>query len=202
MAGRGRELSWHVLKGVGDPRYEHWLDIYRRSFPVHEKMKVGELNAALRAVSFGQPAPVLVTVLDGDEAVALLMYEFCVEAPVAVLWYLAVEPSRRSEGIGAWCYRTLVNNLPELEPGLQALVYEVEDPDAAAAEQKVLARRRIAFYERLGAELLDRDAVAANLPMMLMLHPLADLTPETGVALARVALAESMGKFPAVSRAD
>jgi ribosomal protein S18 acetylase RimI-like enzyme len=72
---------------------------------------------------------------------------------VAYLWYLAVAPNRRGAGAGSEIYRAVLERLPA---AVEALLIEVEQPCLARGEQeRRLAERRILFYERLGARLLQ-----------------------------------------------
>ncbi len=69
---------------------------------------------------------------------------------VAALWYLAVCPEHRSQGIGAKLYKTIIKSLD----CVRAVVYEIERPDQMPDEtQRRLAERRMEFYRRMGGRI-------------------------------------------------
>lgn len=68
----------------------------------------------------------------------------------ALLNYFAVEPACRNQGIGSRFLQLLKSSAAGR--GLRYVIFEVEDPDAAANSQDaLLRRRRIDFYLRAGA---------------------------------------------------
>lgn len=72
------------------------------------------------------------------------------DTDMAFVRYLAVDPARRDRGLGS----QLVAHLRELlsDDGVGVLLLDVEKPVGAHAEDD---RRRIAFYQRCGLDLLD-----------------------------------------------
>ena len=82
-----------------------------------------------------------------------------------------------------------------------AVLIEVERPDLAHTEvERVLAERRIAFYRRQGARLLEGvhyvQSVGLHQPplsMHVMLHPLQSLDAETAFCLARAVFGGAAG---------
>ena len=101
--------------------------------------------------------------------------------------YLAVDPGRRSQGLGA----LLVTELRALmrDEGVAVLLLDVEEPRGQHAEDD---RRRIAFYERCGLSLLDVPGYAPPehgqtgevVPLLLMGQALDDGEPLAGERLA------------------
>lgn len=69
---------------------------------------------------------------------------------MAFVRYLAVDPARRSEGLGSQLVARLRDHLRA--DGVAVLLLDVEAPVGEHAEDD---RRRIAFYERCGLTLLD-----------------------------------------------
>jgi GNAT superfamily N-acetyltransferase len=82
---------------------------------------------------------------------------------VNYLAYLAVDSDQRGQGIGGALFRLVLEDAYRLR-GDTELLWEVERPPTGAGP-KDLNLRRIAFYERLGAVLLDlvRDFRMPNL---------------------------------------
>jgi GNAT superfamily N-acetyltransferase len=111
-----------------------------------------------------------------DRPVGMAMYSAPPEAPAANLWYLAVEPRARNNGIGVTIYREILRRIAA--PVRQVLVYEVEIPDG----QDTYAQHRIHFYQRQGAHQLKgihyMQYVGWHqppMPMHLMVHLLQPL---------------------------
>jgi len=115
--------------------------------------------------------------------VGLAHYVLIPEHHLAWLWMFAVMPEVRNRGVGTTFYGEIVGRLPV---GTVAMLLEVERPDLASTEaERRLAERRIAFYRRQGARLLEGvhyvQSVGPHqlpLPMHVMLHPLRPLDAE------------------------
>jgi GNAT superfamily N-acetyltransferase len=186
-----------VIQSLDDDLLLPWLDLYETAFPFAERVPVSVLLAFLkeRGANFN-----MLAALDEEQRFAgLAFYMFPVEAGgrAAFLWYLATLPEMRGQGLGAWMYRGILARLPR---EVEALYYDVEIPELVGApEAAELARRRIRFYQRLGARRLDgiRDHMRAAadrppLELFLMVHPLVDLKPQEALALARTFLPEAL----------
>jgi ribosomal protein S18 acetylase RimI-like enzyme len=155
------DLDAGALRGVEE--------IYDASFPVRQRMPFADIVASAAA---------------GERLVVVLTEDgrpigFGTVLPLRGLRtgyveYVAVRDGWRDRGLGSTLWRELLDRAYR-ERGLAAVVFEVEDPaeaDGAEAEER---RRRIRFYERLGAVRLPvRGFLAVNLddtgtePMHLM----------------------------------
>lgn len=114
------------------------LELYHASFPVHELL----------------PAPVILsrpTLLArrADLPLAGFATTFELSLGVVLLEYLAVAPEARSQGIGT----ALVSHLAARTP----LLIECDPPTTPPHPAFGDPRRRLRFYERLGARLLTTD---------------------------------------------
>jgi GNAT superfamily N-acetyltransferase len=188
-----------------------WLDLYELSFPQVERIPVSRILNVLheqqRGISRGQrllaavpaaPPPSLIG--DGFAGLPVMGILFTFEPrdlPAAFLWYFAVQPGLRGNGLGGRLYRDL---LAQLGPQARALIFDLEDPRKmeTPAEQEQ-ARHRVGFYRRLGARLLggiDYSQQAAPhlpcLPLLLMAHPLQELTPQEAYDLAKAAMPQAI----------
>jgi GNAT superfamily N-acetyltransferase len=95
-----------------------------------------------------------------------------------MLWYLAVSERLRGHGAGSNLYLEILNRVRNEFPSAAGLVFEVERPDQAqTAELGALAERRIRFYQRNGALLLEGvhyvqcTGWQPEVAMHLMVHP-------------------------------
>jgi GNAT superfamily N-acetyltransferase len=174
-----------------------WLDLYEAAFPFDERVPVSLL---LRMLKEKTEDFHMLAALDEEDAFAgMAFYILPAEAKgrAGFLWYLATLPDLRGQGLGAWMYRGILARLPR---AVEALYYDVEIPDlAASAEEKSLARRRIRFYQRLGAHVMSgvRDIMRAapdraQLRLHLMVHPRRDLSPQAAYDLARTFLPDEL----------
>jgi GNAT superfamily N-acetyltransferase len=71
------------------------------------------------------------------------------------LRYFVVTAERRSEGVGSRLWSELCRSLADR--GQELLLFDVEDPadPGATSHEAVERHRRVSFYRRLGAELVD-----------------------------------------------
>lgn len=168
------------LSDPADPLLPEWLALYERAFPPEERVPGEEHLRELRPDSDA----VLLAAEDEDgKLLGLARYDLYDHA--AYLYYLAVDDAVRSLGLGSAIYQEI---LRRLDPELTGMVFEVEHPDHAADPE--LARRRIRFYQRLGAKLLRGIHYLQEIPgqppvpMHLMVHPFRLLTAEQGLFLA------------------
>lgn len=97
--------------------------------------------------------------------------------------YLAIDPARRNQGLGAALIDRLRDHLTG--SGVAVMLLDVEQPIGAHAQDD---RRRIAFYERCGLSLLDvpdyeppeHGETGEIVPLLLMGQVLDDGAPLTG----------------------
>lgn len=179
-----------------DPHLLPWLDLYETAFPPPERMLVSFILDVIGKRKRGEPADTqLWAVLDPTDAlVGTVMFSLHPQVEVAFLWYLAVDPQRRSQGLGARIYQKIIQ---QIQPaGLKALVFEVEIPEGENAQN---AWRRIKFYRREGAQLLHGIRYIQQvgwhqppIPMHVMIHPLQPLVPATAFNLAKAIFKESI----------
>jgi GNAT superfamily N-acetyltransferase len=180
------------ITSSSDPLFIPWLDLYETAFPPREKILVSTL---LKILQQGSDGTRLAALLDETEQFAgMMMYQVSQEHRLALLWYFAILPDLRSKGLGGIAYRQLIQNL---DPATcKGLFFEVEIPDEHNREE---AERRIAFYRRNGAFVLDGIEYMQYVgwhqpptPMHIMVHPLVPLTPQEAYDTARLAFEDTM----------
>lgn len=177
-----------------------WLDLYETAFPPAERMLVSFYLRLLREKWEGlQPDHHLLAVQREGIFVGLAHYVIISEHNLAWLWMFAVTLEARDHGVGAAIYGEIVRRLPA---GTVAILIEVERPDLAQTEaERELAERRIAFYRRQGARLLEGvhyvQSVGPHqspLPMHVMVHPLQVLDVETEFRYAQAVLGDAIAQ--------
>jgi ribosomal protein S18 acetylase RimI-like enzyme len=161
--------------------------IYESSFPPEERADFDGVADAVRA-----GARRLFVARDGDGAVAGFGVTRSMEpAGAHLLEYLAVAEGRRDGGLGGNLLDGVVGALRELGEAAVLLI-EVEPADDGPDEQRPLRARRLGFYERHGARVVEcapgyrapRFDGPGELRYVLMWVPLADgVEPPRGEGL-------------------
>lgn len=124
------------------------------AFPPAELVTFEELRGARRG-----PVTRGIVVFHGDEPIAVIVTEDCLEGQVLLVAYLVVAAAARGAGIGA---RLLAEGTRS--PALTPLVLaEVEDPRYFAASDAGHPVARIRFYDRVGSRLLPLPYVQPSL---------------------------------------
>jgi GNAT superfamily N-acetyltransferase len=148
---REREAKAVVVERESRVRAEDALrfrEIYEESFPRSERDETADVVASIAA---GTRQYFVARVDGGLAGIAVV---FVLRGPsVAFLEYLAVAEERRNAGLGG----ALLDHL--LGAGalgdIRGIVFEVERPEDAVGAERLLRERRIAFYRRHGASLVD-----------------------------------------------
>lgn len=147
-------LQYIEITDLNDPLLLPWLDLYEKAFPPNERILVSGHLRVLKARAAGMPTDehILAALDEGGELVG--MARVMIRAnEVAYLWYIAILPSRRGQGLGAAFYREIIRRAEGAN--CPALIFEVEIPERAIDQMhRQTALRRIGFYRRLGAKVL------------------------------------------------
>jgi len=188
---RTGNLEFIELADLNDGLLLPWLDLYETAS--------GHLKVLKETARGGaEDQFLLAAVAKNDELVGMASYEVARDSGLACLWYLAVVPERRSQGTGSCLYREIVRRASEC--GCRLLLFEVEIPEEGHSEEmSELARRRIGFYQRLGAGVLDGvhyiQSVGPHqpaIPMHIMLHPLESLELDEAFRIAKSLLGDAI----------
>jgi ribosomal protein S18 acetylase RimI-like enzyme len=191
------------LSELSDEMLLPWLALYETAFPASERILVADILALLHSCKCGPDANRhLVAFTDRRrQFVGLAYYEMMPEVSAACLWYLAVEPTLRGRGLGSRIYRRIVSDVKSR--GAEAAVFEVEIPEQACGRsERRFARRRIAFYRRLGARLLTgiryTQSVGSHqrpILMHVMVHPFLPRSSKDAFRVARAVLGEEVRRL-------
>jgi GNAT superfamily N-acetyltransferase len=161
-----------------------WLPLYRSAFAEDERVPEEENRGAAAAPD----EHILVGLHDG-QPVSMARYDVVAESdagPYAYLMYMAVSERAVSRGHGQQMFSEIVRRATEDPITPVLLVFEVQRPDhSTAVEPHQLADRRIDFYRRQGAYVLEGvDYIQhvpgqPGVPMLIMARPIATrVTPE------------------------
>lgn len=182
MKSQFEPFTFRELNSLEDSLLLPWLDLYESAFPQNERLPVSAVLSILLQKQRGEknPAHCLAALDSSGRLLGIAIYFHKSNAPVLVLWYLAVMPDLRSAGIGSRIYRYIEQRA---RADCKAIVFDVEIPERANDEAERSQReRRISFYRQLGARMLGGVyyAICANpgyepVPMHLMVHPLHPL---------------------------
>ncbi len=189
-------LIFTEITDPADPIFLEWLDLYETAFPPGEKLLVSTLLKMLKqGVGEVTPPSHFIALQNASGGfVGMMLYHANPGDGFALLWYLAIQPPERSSGLGTAAYQELLRRLDPTT--YEALFLEVEIPRKENAEE---AKRRIAFYRRQGAFLLEGIHYLQFIgwhhpptPMHLMVHPLRPLDPERAYGLAEIAFGDAI----------
>lgn len=197
-----------------DPAWPVWLELYLGCFPHDERVPVSYFLELFAALAEGERTQEHVWVMEQASAgaaaqeaananvVGMAFTEFEPELALAFLWYIAIKPGLRNQGYGTILYDYLAQTLRE-QPATVMLI-EVEMPEGA--EEPAVARRRINWYRRLGAQVIRGiryfQFISPDIPpkeMWLMAHLFTSLEAAEVFALAEAYFAEYISQQTAVT---
>jgi ribosomal protein S18 acetylase RimI-like enzyme len=175
-------LSCREILSTSDPAWQGWKEIYYASFPISERMSDDFFILMLDDKSNGHARNRHMLALTGrdlEDVKGMAFYETHEEINAGILWYIAIAEKARNRGMGTYLYQQIAAQAKEDK--VDFLVLEVEISEAAGD----LADRRLAWYRRQGAKLLEGveyyqevDTGQPPLPMLLMAHPFVEITAE------------------------
>ena len=187
------ELTFHEIANLQDDLLLPWLDLFETAFPANEKVLVSHFLALLKMKGKQQETTetMLAGVHPAGKLLGLACYQLIPAVGVAVLWYLAVDPEARDRGLGGQLYDHVTGLIDKTL--YQALLLEVEIPELFKNdEERKRAARRINFYRRHGAYMLEGVDYLQFIgwhhpptPMHLMVHPLRVLDASACFRLAK-----------------
>ncbi len=195
-----------------DPLLLPWLNLYETAFPPGERILVSRVLNVLHEQQRGihRGAHLLAAVEAEDQTPGIrpqtsslitkrqitdpslqgIIFDYePLARKSAFLWYIAVAPGMRGQGLGSWLYHQV---LARLDPSVRAMIFDLEDPrEMHTSQEKDIARRRIQFYRRQGARLLGGirylQTVGTHMPpipLLLMVHPIQEISPREAFDLA------------------
>lgn len=171
--------------------------LYEKSFPQEELRPFERIRQDLMSPN-GDRLTRMIVALDGDSVPGISIFALFPEASLGYLWYICVDPNTRGSGIGGRLYRESLDLLSrdanDLGTSLKGMIFEVERLTTEAHPVYGDPFRRVRFYQRLGARLIEgydyhQPAIPPHgpVPLQLMFHPLGLAGAEcTSSALAGV----------------
>jgi GNAT superfamily N-acetyltransferase len=120
--------------------------IYADSFPVRQREPFDTLIESIRT------GEILAWVqLDHGSPIGIAVVLRFSSVPWDFLEYFAIDGTVRSKGHGSALWTALLD-----QPEIRRLIFEVEDPDDTDdPDERRIRQRRIAFYQRQGAKLVE-----------------------------------------------
>ncbi len=196
------DLTLHPLLSLRDPFLGPWLDLYETAFPFEERVPVSHFLEVVQSKADCRPTgEELIAVLDDEDCFAGLL-ELNRSEPLraAALYYFAVDPNRRGQGLGAQIYAAMLQRCRKF--GSDLVVFDLEDPsDCPTPETQAFANRRIEFYHRQGARLLPgvsyrfrREPTSPGAQLLVMAHFLEPAPIEAAFPAAQALLSKDILK--------
>ncbi|HET8825291.1 MAG TPA: GNAT family N-acetyltransferase [Terriglobales bacterium] len=124
---------------------------------------------------------------EGEDVRGVALGYFSLELRFAWLDYFAIRADLRGRGLGSKLFREIAEIAGKQDPKPDWLLFEVDDDYQGAPEREAECKRRVQFYRRLGAQVLENvpykfpSAFAEPIRMRLMayqLHPNAQLAAD------------------------
>lgn len=124
---------------------------------------------------------------EGDEVLGMALVYFSEYLRFAWLDYFAIRSDLRGRGLGSEVFREIVQMAIEQSPQPHWLLFEVDDDYEGDPQREADGKRRVQFYRRLGARVLENvsykfpSAFAEPIRMRLMKYQLcsdASLSPD------------------------
>lgn len=116
---------------------------------------------------------------EGETVLGFALLRWLVELKMLYLEFIAVDRSDRGRGYGGRILRRIIE-LAQARPGILGVILEVDSPDdEVEEEEKAVRLRRMQFYQRHGAELVEDNGAyfmpdftgLGSMPMKLMWIP-------------------------------
>ncbi|MGI0483226.1 GNAT family N-acetyltransferase [Geminocystis sp. CENA526] len=160
--------EYRLVMDTNSEDFDRAMVIYRSSFPENERLPEKKLAEKITNQEFQ-------LLVSYEESKVSFMAILCPlkETNFSLLGYVAVAENLRGKGIGEDFLKYLGKELKEKD---EFLLLEVENP--ASGDNQATKQRRLNFYQRLGAKILDK--VRFLLPnlwnetppeMLLMIYP-------------------------------
>lgn len=154
-----------TLKRLGETQLREIYHLrMRRDFPESELKPLGTMVRMLRAGVYD-----LIGVYDGEDLAVYALVFRRAGGSFLLLDYLAVEPSRRGQGIGSAALELIREHY---RPEASAMFIECERPEHAP--DLLGARSRIRFYVHAGAQLTDICVTLFGVEFLILCLPLGE----------------------------
>lgn len=181
--------------------------LYERSFQPQELRDWDDMTASLGDEAVGRTRLIIAT--QDRLLLGLSFFKYHAEPQFGYLWYLSVDPTTRSAGIGSKLYRQTLSHITDLARknglGLKGMMFEVEQLDTESHPEYGDPFLRLKFYDRMGARMImgydyRQPPIPPHpeVPLQLMFHPVdlpeCDCTQDEIAILVRDFLLHCQGQ--------
>lgn len=145
MYSTNPKIEFKQIQNIDHPDFEVAIALYEQTFPAYERVPVTWIQEAIIA----KKAQLWVGYYQEQLALMSILYSLPSQDFI-LLEYLATVPHLRNIKIGSQFLNYIINFVKNQS---KTLVLEVEHPDFG--EHRELKQRRVGFYQRLGAKILQ-----------------------------------------------
>lgn len=147
--------------------------IYEACFPPLERIP---LAAMLDSVASGHE--LILTLEAGETILGFALLRWLVDLNMLFLEYIAVDPALQGQGYGGVMLQRVIEEA-KTRPEILGIIFEIESPEDGSPAERALRLRRIRFYARYAAELIEDHGAyrmpditgLGSMPMKLMWIP-------------------------------
>lgn len=145
MSTTNPQIEFKQIQHLDHPDFEVAIALYEQTFPSQERIPISWIREAIQS----QKTQLWVGYYQQEFALMSILY-LLPSSNFILLTYLATVPHLRNIKIGSQFLKYLID-LEKRES--KSLILEVEHPDFG--ENRELKQRRVQFYQRLGAKILQ-----------------------------------------------
>jgi GNAT superfamily N-acetyltransferase len=143
------DITLQRVTDLDSPQFARCLTILRQAIPPSEQLSEQRLTALIARDDYR-----LYALLRQNTVAAMAVLYLPKAEPFALLDYMAVESGLRGNGLGSSLLREIIDLASKERPSAGFLLFEVDDDRSDPPDGHSINLRRIAFYRRLGAQLL------------------------------------------------
>lgn len=154
-------------------RYAHALAILREAIAPEAQLPKERFESLLAGGNYR-----LFAYAQEEDIKGVALVYFSDDLRFAWLDYFAIRSDLRGRGLGTQLFREIVQTATDQSREPEWLLFEVDDDYDADPEREAECARRVRFYRRLGAQLIENvpykfpSAFGAPIKMRLMAYPL------------------------------
>lgn len=145
-----REEKFLIITDINSIDFHQSMDIYIDSFEMNERQSVYQIKKRVQ-----QKIYIMIVIKLGEDVIGFSLVRPFSDQKFCLLDYLAVKKEFRNRKFGSLLFNKLYKELIAVYPDTKLMVIEVDDPEYGNSKEKIIKVKRIKFYEKLGAKVVQ-----------------------------------------------